>query len=119
MSQSASQRAEKKTTIETVEPLFPVIMVLIEFLDDFYHVFDSRDTAALESFIKKYRGHDIDSLSQFAHGLLDDYDAVRNNLIYDEVSNGPAEGLNNKSKMIKRRSYGRAGVELLNAYAVL
>jgi len=109
----------KKTVLELVEPLFPFIRVLIVFLVEFYAVFDSRDVAGLDKFIDKYKNSDIDSISQFARGLQDDYPAVKNSLIYSNISNGPIEGLNNRTKMIKRRSYGRAGVELLNAYSVL
>ena len=35
------------------------------------------------------------------------------------LSNGPMEGTNNKIKMMRRRGYGRAGIELINALAVL
>jgi len=111
--------ALKKTAIEIVEPLFPLVRILIEFIVDCYYVFDTHDIADLESFINKYSACDIDSVSQFANGLLDDYDAVSNSLIYGEISNGPIEGINNRIKMIKRRSAGRAGIDLLNAYAVL
>lgn len=93
--------------------------MLIEFLAGFYHVFDSRDTISLDSFISKYKDHDVDSVSQFVNGLLDDYDAVRNSIIYGEISNGPIEGLNNRIKMIKRRCFGRASIVLLNSYGVL
>jgi hypothetical protein len=47
------------------------------------------------------------------------YIAVKNSLIYPEISNGPMEGTNNKIKMLRRRGYGRAGIELINALAVL
>jgi len=114
-----TEEPKKKTIIEKVEPLFPMIRTLVEFLTDCYAVFDSCSVVGLESFIGKYRGHSIDSLSQYAKGLFDDYDAVRNCLVFPEISNGPIEGCNNRIKMIKRRSCGKAGVEMLNAYAVL
>ena len=52
-------------------------------------------------------------------GLANDYDAVKNSLIYPEISNGPLEGVNRRIKMKHRRAGGRAGMGLLNAYNVL
>jgi hypothetical protein len=109
----------KKTTIERLEVLYPIIRILIVFLVDCYAVFDSRDVEALDAFIAKYKVCDIDALSQFANGLLKDYDAVKNSLIYNEISNGPTEGCNTRLKMTHRRCGGRADLELLNAFAVL
>ncbi|MBS3948854.1 MAG: transposase, partial [Dethiobacter sp.] len=45
--------------------------------------------------------------------------AVKNSLIYGDISNGPLEGVNSRIKAIHRRSSGRAGIFLLNAYMVL
>ena len=110
---------QKKNLIEKFKDLFPIINILIQFLVEFYAVFDSNDISKLDSFINKYIEHDIDALNQFANGLLKDYDAVKNCLLYPEISNGPSEGCNNRIKMIHRRSGGRASLELLNAFAVL
>jgi transposase len=51
--------------------------------------------------------------------LLKDYEAVKNSLIYKDISNGPLEGTNSQIKMKHRRGGGRAGMELINAYNVL
>lgn len=84
-----------------------------------YHVFDAADPAALDAFIQQYRACDIGPLAQYVTGLANDYDAVKNSLIYPEISNGPLEGMNSRIKMRHRRGGGRAGLELLNAYNVL
>ena len=84
-----------------------------------YTIFDSCDPVKLDAFIAKYRECNIDSISQYADGLSKDYDAVRNSLLYNEISNGPLEGMNTRVKMVHRRGSGRAGTELLNAYMVL
>lgn len=99
--------------------MFPIIPTLIGFLSAFYNIFDTRDINKLDNFINNYKDNDDASIAQFARGLLDDYDAIKNSLLYSDISNGPIEGINNKIKMIKRRSGNRAGVELLNAYLVL
>lgn len=99
--------------------MYPIILILIEFLKEVYQVFDSRDIAALDSLIHKYRKSDIDPLAQYVRGLSEDYEAVKNSLIHKDISNGPLEGINNRIKLIHRRSGGRASVFLLNAYMLL
>ena len=94
-------------------------MILVIFLSDCYKVFDDYSTAELDSFITKYTGCEIAPLAQYAKGLLNDYDAVKNSLIYKDISNGPSEGVNSRIKMKHRRGGGRAGIELINAYNVL
>jgi len=99
--------------------MYPIILILIQFLKDVYNIFDSRDIRILDMFIETYRASEIDALAQYAKGLAADYDAVKNSLIHSEISNGPLEAMNNRIKAIHRRSSGRAGVLLLNAYMVL
>ena len=77
------------------------------------------DVAKLDGFINKYQDNPCETISTFASGLKKDYEAVKNCLLYPNISNGPMEGTNNKIKMIRKRSYGRAGIELLNALVVL
>jgi transposase len=93
--------------------------MLVLFLTEFYSIFDNSDISALDSFIEKYKTSSVDALVQFANGLEKDYDAVRNSLIYTDVSNGAAEARNSLTKMYHRRCRGRGGVELLQAYALV
>ena len=58
-------------------------------------------------------------MAGFASGLQKDIEAVKNCLRYPAISNGPMEGTNHKIKGVRRRAYGRAGIELLNALLVL
>lgn len=94
-------------------------MVLVGFLSDCYKIFDHKSIIELDSFIAKYKDSDIAPLSQYAKGLLNDYDAVKNSLIHQNISNGPLEGVNSRIKMKHRRAGGRAGMELINAYNVV
>lgn len=96
-----------------------MIEVLIQFLSDCYHIFDAADPAAFTAFIQRYQACEIGPLAQYATGLSKDYEAVKNSLIYPEISQGPLEGTNSRIKMKHRRGGGRAGLELLNAYNVL
>jgi len=86
---------------------------------DFHSFLDENDVTLLDKFIIKYKGNEIDSVSQFINGLIKDYDAVKNCLLYPHISNGPIEGINSRTKYIHRRGGGRASIELLNAYRVL
>ena len=97
----------------------PFIEHFMTFLLAFHQVLLLRDPALLMRFIGFYKQDKYEELANFAAGLLKDLDAVKNALIYPEISNGPSEGINNKIKMVKRRTYGRAGTELLNALMVL
>lgn len=99
--------------------MYDIIPRLTAFLVAFYEVLLSADVKTLDAFIGKYQNDPLEALAVFASGLKKDYDAVKNSLIYPEISNGPMEGTNNKIKMLRRRGYGRAGIELINALAVL
>lgn len=114
------KRNLKKNIInEKVIAMYPVILMFIQFLKDFYYVIDSGDISVLDTFISTYKNNNIEPMSHFAKGLLNDYEAVKNSLIYKDISNGPIEGINSRIKMKHRRSAGRAGIELLTAYMVL
>jgi transposase len=51
-------------------------------------------------------------LEPFLAGLEQDHDAAINGLT-EPYSNGPIEGINTKTKLIKRQMYGHAGLALL------
>jgi transposase len=57
-------------------------------------------------------------LTSFARGLLADYDAVRAGLTMP-YSSGAVEGQNCRIKMIKRKLYGRANLDLLRKLVIL
>ncbi len=119
---SEDGKSKKKTGFENLikaEKQYPVIGVLTQFMVDCYDVFDSCDTGLLDMFLVKYKDCGIYSLEQYVKGLCDDYAAVKNSLIYKNISNGPSEACNSRIKMLHRRSTGRAGLELLNAYVIL
>jgi transposase len=57
-------------------------------------------------------------LASFATGIRRDYQAVRNALTLP-WSSGPVEGLNTRTKLIKRQMYGRASFPLLRKRILL
>lgn len=119
---SKDKNVKKKLNKKILEHLgsaFTIIPLLLTFLVEFYEITVSMDINKLDEFICKYHNDATEAIATFASGLKKDYDAVKNGLIYPQISNGPIEGTNNKIKMIRRRGYGRAGIELINAIAVL
>ncbi|WP_428981590.1 transposase [Nonomuraea composti] len=72
----------------------------------------------LDDWINEVRASDLQPLRSFAEGLLIDHDAVVAGLTLP-YSNGPAEGVINKIKLLKRQMYGRAGLALLRKRILL
>ena len=92
----------------------PDLLALLTCLVAFYEVLISGEVAKLDLFIAAYLHDPREPLATFAAGLQKDYAAVKNCLLYPDISNGPMEATNQKIKMVRRRTYGRAGLELLN-----
>lgn len=113
------KKIRKKKLFESVMVMYPIIQPLILFLSECYSIFDYNDIGAFHKFLVKYKDSNIDSIAQYVNGLIKDYIAVRNSLVYPKISNGPTEGRNSRIKMLHRRSGGRAKLELLNAYSIL
>jgi transposase len=67
---------------------------------------------ALKRWIAQVRAADLPHLHAFTRGLDRDHDAVIAALTLP-YSNGPAEGINTKTKRIARQMHGRAGFTLL------
>ena len=120
--QPKEQGATKTLTEDAyarLEQATPCLSALLTCLVAFYTVLLSGDVDRLDRFIETYLHDAMEPLAVFASGLKKDLEAVKNCLRYPEISNGPMEGTNHKIKMVRRRGYGRAGVELLNALLVL
>lgn len=73
---------------------------------------DPRNLDALEHWIVAVRTADLPHLHAFTRGLDRDRDAVIAAFTLPH-HNGGTEGVNNKTKLIKRQMYGRAGFPLL------
>ncbi|MEU9464014.1 transposase [Streptomyces sp. NPDC048312] len=64
------------------------------------------------------RQHDLPALRQFTDGLLHDRDAVIAGLS-STCSSGQVEGQVTRVKLIKRKGYGRANLDLLRRRILL
>ncbi len=73
---------------------------------------DPGNAQALEEWITAVRDDSIPCLHAFTRGLDQDRDAIEAALT-SEYHNGGTEGVNTRSKLIKRQMYGRAGFALL------
>lgn len=97
---------------------YPVIHKLKTCIDDFREIFNRRSMPLLYLFIERYKKSEFAPVASFAKGLERDIDAVEN-AVASPLNNGFVEGINNRTKMIKRVMYGRCGIELLAAKIML
>ncbi len=72
----------------------------------------------LQSWNDAVQADDLPALHSFIHGLNKDRQAVAASL-HLPYSNGATEGVNNKIKLLKRQTYGRAGFALLRQRILL
>lgn len=87
---------------------------VIHCVNCFRTIFISKSREAPDEFIEIYSKSEITQFASFAYRLQNDYEAVKNAVIYP-YSNGFVEDSNNRLKMIKRTKYGRANLPLLSA----
>ena len=79
----------------------------------------TRDPVAdLDGWLTEAKGCGVPAFANFAAGLESDGAAIRAALT-DPASSGQAEGQINRLKVIKRQSYGRAGLDLLRRRMIL
>jgi len=82
--------------MDEIKTTYPVVPYLTEFLADCYHVFDTAEVNMLDRFLNKYMNSEYEPVAKYANSLRADYAAVRNSLIYPNISNGPLEGHNGR-----------------------
>ena len=97
---------------------YPVVRKLKACIDEFRQIFIHKNMPRLYLFIECYKKSEFAPIASFAKGLERDIDAVEN-AVASPLSNGFVEGINNRTKMIKRVMYGRCGLELLSAKIML
>ena len=92
----------------------PKIRQLDICIREFRNIYDQKNMVLLYLFIEKYKLSEIQELSRFAERLEKDIEVVENS-VASPLSNGFAEGTNNKLKMVKCTMYGRCSRQLLEA----
>jgi len=103
---------------EKIIKRYPVIESIINLVNEFKHLLESKNVEKLEEWIEKASNLKIRKKDKFVNGLKRDIQAVRNAIIY-EYNNGLAEGSVNKLKVIKRITYGRNKFEMLRQKVLL
>nr|WP_245548293.1 ISL3 family transposase [Nocardia pneumoniae] len=90
----------------------PEMTALADLVREFAQLMTERRGAEIDAWIKQVREAGLIELEPFLTGLDQDHDAVVAGLTLP-YSSGPTEGVNTKTKLIKRQMYGRAGFPLL------
>ncbi len=83
-----------------------------------HHEHPGQEPANLQAWIEAVTADDLPALHSFLQGLDKDRAAVQAGLDLPH-SNGATEGVNNKTKLIKRHMFGRAGFTLLRQRILL
>jgi len=84
----------------------------VDLAQDFAQLVRQRQPDALEPWLQRATASTLEALQRFAHGLRDDYAAVKAGVTLP-WSTGPVEGHINRLKMLKRQMFGRARLDLL------
>lgn len=121
---SDEQQMTSETDLEAsvdhyLSVMHPVYDHMIQFGVDYHNFMDNNNPDGLVEFIEKYKNDSYWRLSRFANGLQMDIDAVKNTLLYPDITNGPVEGINSIVKCIKRVCGGKAKIDLLTAKMVI
>lgn len=104
-----------RTTLLKIYSLEPKLKTYIELTKEFKGILlHTKSIKALNKWLKKSKKIGNDELNSFIKGIIQDYEAVKNSLIYKQ-SNGVVEASVNKIKLNKRIMYGRCSFELLKA----
>ncbi|MGW5751646.1 ISL3 family transposase [Nocardia rhamnosiphila] len=90
----------------------PDLTVLAELVSRFARIVTEHRGRDLNDWMSSARAAALPELDPFLRGIDRDYHAVLAGLCMP-YSNGPVEGVNTKTKLIKRQMYGRAGFRLL------
>lgn len=86
--------------------------MLAELVSRFARIVTEHRGRDLDDWMTSARAAALPELDPFLRGIDRDYHAVLAGLCMP-YSNGPAEGVNTKTELIKRQMYGRAGFRLL------
>lgn len=102
----------RRAHLGTITAACPEMTALAELVHEFAQLMTERRGSDLDSWAKQVREAGLTEFTGFLTGLDQDHDAAVAGLTLP-YSNGPCEGINTKTKLIKRQMYGRAGFSLL------
>ena len=108
----AKRTQDAQLYVDQLTQAEPVIAQAYTLSQAFLTLVRGRRGADLAAWITEVSASGIAALARFAQGLQEDLTAITAGLTLP-WSNGPVEGQVNRLKLLKRQSYGRAGVGLL------
>jgi transposase len=108
----ASLSEDERAALKEVLARCPELDTVAGHVRDFGEILTDRLGPSLPVWIGAVEASQLPGLTNFAHHLLRDLDAVTAGLTL-HWSSGGTEGAVNRIKKIKRQLYGRAGFELL------
>lgn len=109
---------EEKAKLAQARERCPHLDALAGHVTEFAKILTGRHGDRLDGWITAVEADDQPELHSFVRGIKRDYDAVLNGLTL-EWSSGVVEGNVNRTKMLKRQTYGRAGFPLLRKRVLL
>lgn len=109
---------EEKGSLARVREHCPQLDALAGHVTEFAKILTGRKGDRLDDWIAAVEADDQPELHSFVRGIKRDYDAVLNGLTLD-WSSGKVEGNVNRTKMLKRQTYGRAMFPLLRKRVLL
>ncbi|MGY0055001.1 ISL3 family transposase [Streptomyces sp. LZ34] len=118
MRHPATLNPDDQQRLKTALAACPELNALHQHVQAFAQIMTRRNGRHLNTWVHQVRNQDLPSLKAFATGLDKDWNAVTAGLTLDWNS-GMVEGTENKIKMLKRQTYGRASLALLRKRALL
>jgi transposase len=108
----ADLETAQQADLATFRQLHPSLNAVYELVQDFLQMMRKREGERLDVWLTRVQESRLPELQSFAHGVEEDYDAVKAGLTLS-LNNGQVEGQVTKIKLIKRMMYGRAEFPLL------
>jgi transposase len=112
LTKRANLTTGKRAHLDELLAACPETTALANAVHAFAHMMSERHGDQLDHWISQVRAASLVELEPFLTGLEQDHDAAVAGLTLP-YSSGPVEGINTKTKLIKRQMYGRAGFPLL------
>jgi len=112
MRREEKRDAEDKDLLSQFHEQHPELAEAIDLSEGFAQLVRQRQPAGLETWLERAGKSGLTAFRRFAHGLRDDYEAVKAGLTLP-WSTGPVEGHINRLKRLKRQMFGRANIDLL------
>ncbi|UAK35956.1 ISL3 family transposase [Nocardia asteroides] len=102
----------RRAHLDEIAAACPEMTALVDLVREFAQLMTERRGSDLDSWVEQVREAGLTEFNPFLTGLDQDHDAAVAGLTLP-YTNGPCEGVNTKTKLIKRQMYGRAGCRLL------